>query len=83
KAEDATRAATVPGALAPRGSATPSAGPAVKPIDGKSVSPKRYDWGTPEDYQLLQAINHLKGKPVEIAKPKPDSVATTTAVPAR
>jgi carboxyl-terminal processing protease len=82
KVEDATRAATVPGAAAPRGSAAPSAAP-VKPIDGKSVSPKRYDWGAPEDYQLLQAINHLKGKPVEIAKPKPDSVATTNAVPAR
>jgi carboxyl-terminal processing protease len=78
KVEDATRAATVPGAAAPRGSATPSAVP-VKPIDGKLVSPKRYDWGAPEDYQLLQAINHLKGKPVEIAKPKPDSVATAPA----
>ncbi|MGZ8994813.1 MAG: S41 family peptidase, partial [Burkholderiaceae bacterium] len=76
KVEDATRAATVPGASsAPRGTAVPSATP-VKPIDGKSVSPKRYDWGAPEDYQLSQAINHLKGKPVEIAKPKPDSVAT-------
>ena len=55
----------------------------MKPIDGKTVSPKRYDWGTPEDYQLLQAINHLKGKPVDIAKPKPDSVATTNPAPAR
>ena len=83
KVEDATRAATVPGAsAAPRGTAAPSAVP-VKPIDGKSVSPKRYDWGAPEDYQLLQAINHLKGKPVEIAKPKPDSVATAPARLAR
>jgi len=34
--------------------------------------------GCPEDYQLLQAINQLKGKPVDVAKPKPDSVAVTT-----
>ena len=64
----------------PRGSATPSTA-VTKPIDGKLASPKRYEWGAPEDYQLLQAINQLKGKPVDVAKPKPDSVAVTT--PAR
>ena len=28
-----------------------------------------------DDYQLQQAMNHLKGKPVEVAKPKADNVA--------
>jgi len=31
---------------------------------------RRYEFGSPEDFQLQQALNHLKGKPVETAKPR-------------
>jgi carboxyl-terminal processing protease len=32
--------------------------------------------GSAEDYQLQQALNHLKGQPVVVAKPKPSGVAS-------
>jgi carboxyl-terminal processing protease len=74
KTEDTTRrAATPPGAAAQ------PAAPAAT-TDSKAAA-RRYEWGSSEDYQLQQAMNRLKGKPVEVAKPKPDSVAK--AVPAR
>jgi carboxyl-terminal processing protease len=31
---------------------------------------RRYEFGAADDYQLQQALNHLKGKPVETAKPR-------------
>jgi carboxyl-terminal processing protease len=39
---------------------------------------KRYEFGSTEDFQLQQAMNHLKGLPVETAK-KPESVAASSA----
>jgi carboxyl-terminal processing protease len=39
---------------------------------------RRYDFGSAEDFQLKQALNHLKGLPVETAKAR-ESVAATTA----
>jgi carboxyl-terminal processing protease len=47
--------------------------------EAHTVSNKqRYEPGSPEDFQLKQAINQLKGLPVELAKPQ-ESVATTTS----
>ena len=69
KAEDATRRATTP----PGAGAQPAS-----PTDGsatKAPPARRYEFGSTDDYQLQQAINHLKGKPVEVAKPKADNVA--------
>jgi len=40
----------------------------------------RYEFGSTEDFPLKQAINQLKGLPVELAKPH-DNVATTTTKP--
>ncbi|HEU0200712.1 MAG TPA: S41 family peptidase [Burkholderiaceae bacterium] len=64
---------TAPGAVTPD--------PAEKPVPA-AATPKRYDWGSEEDFQLKQAMNHLKGLPVETAKVR-DSVAKNTAEPAR
>ena len=52
----------------PTTSATQS-GPAA------TSSQKRYELGSADDFQLQQAMNFLKGKPVEVAKAR-DSVAT-------
>jgi len=38
--------------------------------------PRRYEFGSADDFQLQQALNHLKGLPVALAK-KPDSVAAS------
>jgi len=43
----------------------------------ESPAPRRYEFGSPEDFQLQQAMNHLKGQPVETAK-KPDNVAASS-----
>jgi carboxyl-terminal processing protease len=49
--------------------------PAAAPARDAKAPARRYEWGSSDDYQLQQAMNRLKGKPVEVAKPKPDSVA--------
>jgi len=47
----------------------------VAPAEQHAVAPqRRYDFGSAEDFQLRQALNHLQGKPVETAKSR-DSVA--------
>jgi len=46
----------------------------------ESAPPRRYEFGSPEDFQLQQAMNHLKGLPVETTK-KADSVAVSTGAP--
>jgi len=45
---------------------------------GDSPSARRYEFGSAEDFQLQQALNHLKGLPVETAK-KPESVAASAS----
>jgi len=40
---------------------------------------KPIEFGSADDYQLLQAMNHLKGKPVMVAKARDDSVPRTEA----
>ena len=71
KVQDAAKRAATPGA------ATPTAPAAVPSTDAKAPQ-RRYDFGSPEDFQLQQAMNHLKGKPVQVAKPK-EAVATAPA----
>jgi carboxyl-terminal processing protease len=71
KAQDAAKRASTP-----PGVATPA--PAAVPSTEAKTPPRRYDWGSPEDFQLQQAMNHLKGKTVQVAKPK-ESVATAPA----
>ena len=66
--EDTKAQETAKRAQTPPGVATP-APPAVPAAEAKTP-PRRYDWGSPEDFQLLQAMNHLKGKAVQVAKPK-------------
>ncbi len=45
-----------------------------------SAAQRRYEFGSAEDFQLKQALNHLKGLPVETAK-KAESVAATAVTP--
>ena len=76
KAEDAARRATTPAGAATQPATTPESAPATK-----AAPTRRYEFGSAEDFQLQQAMNHLKGKPVDVAKPKGESVAK--AAPAR
>ena len=62
--------APVPGANAPAASPGGSAAPAVPA--------RRYEFGSAEDFQLRQALNHLQGKPVALAKPR-EAVARSEA----
>jgi carboxyl-terminal processing protease len=55
--------------------AKPAAAPATQSGPAATSSQKRYELGSAEDFQLQQAMNFLKGKPVEVAKAR-DSVAT-------
>jgi carboxyl-terminal processing protease len=71
-----TAAAPPPGASAP----VTSPSPATKPAAPTTTAPApRFDFGSAEDFQLKQAMNHLKGEPI-IASIK--SVAATNTAPA-
>jgi carboxyl-terminal processing protease len=59
-----------PSTIAP---ATPAAPPAA--------AQRRYEFGSTDDFQLKQALNHLQGRPVEVAKQR-DSVAAAPETPA-
>jgi carboxyl-terminal processing protease len=65
--------------------ARPAAGRDATPADAQkepraeAAPARRYEFGSPEDFQLQQAMNHLKGLPVEVSK-KPESV-TASATP--
>ena len=37
---------------------------------------KPIEFGSADDHQLAQAMNHLKGRPVLIAKPRDDAART-------
>jgi carboxyl-terminal processing protease len=65
------------------------AAPAPTPVDTKAephsnakpaTPPKAYTFGSPEDFQLRQALNHLQGKKVELAKAR-ESVAAASKTP--
>ena len=66
----------VPESVAPSSLATPPA-----QNEQRAVPPqKRYEFGSADDFQLKQAMNHLKGLPVETAKAR-ESVAVTATPP--
>jgi len=70
----------VPGAApeaAPGLTSTAPAAPTAQP----AVPQRRYEFGSVEDFQLRQAMNHLQGRTVETAKAR-DNVATAPKVPA-
>jgi carboxyl-terminal processing protease len=54
------------------------AAPAGTPADQRTANQRRYEFGSADDFQLKQAMNHLKGLPVETAKAR-ESVAATSA----
>ena len=72
-AEDAARRTTAP----PGAAATPAED--VTPAAKAAPPARRYEFGSSDDFQLQQAMNHLKGKPVDVAKPKGDNVAKAPA----
>ncbi|WP_084545190.1 S41 family peptidase [Derxia gummosa] len=51
----------------------------AKRIEELLKNRKPVEYGSADDWQLQQALNQLKGKPVETAKPRPEG-ATTAAV---
>jgi carboxyl-terminal processing protease len=69
----------------PDGEEKPAAADAEKNADHAPNTVRRYEFGAADDYQLLQAMNFFKGKPVETAKPheKVAAAASTTAEPAK
>jgi carboxyl-terminal processing protease len=72
-----------PGATPSGATAPPSSAP--KPPAATATAPApRFDFGSPEDFQLKQAMNHLKGDPV-IASIKAVAAANTapTLAPAK
>jgi carboxyl-terminal processing protease len=69
------KAAAEGAAAAPK---EPAPAEAQKESRAESPAQRRYDFGSAEDFQLQQAMNHLKGLPVETAK-KPESVAASSA----
>lgn len=56
--------------------ATEEQGKAATPEAELADNSKVFQFGSPEDFQLQQAVNYLEGKPVKKATPKPK---TTTA----
>ena len=71
----------VPGnaAVNPAAPAAAPAAPAAPADKAAAVAQqRRYEFGSAEDFQLKQAMNHLKGLPVETAKAR-ENVAATTA----
>jgi carboxyl-terminal processing protease len=71
-------AVVTPPAGSPSTQATP---PAQQNNDQRAANPqKRYEFGSADDFQLKQAMNHLKGLPVETAKTR-ESVAATAPAP--
>jgi carboxyl-terminal processing protease len=59
-------------------SAAVNPNPAANDQRAAKEQQRRYEFGSAEDFQLKQAMNHLKGLPVETAKAR-ESVATAPA----
>ena len=66
---------------APSSSADPAAAanPNAAPNDHTAKDQRRYEFGSADDFQLKQAMNHLKGLPVETAKTRESVAATAPA----
>lgn len=62
------------------GAAAPAATPAV---ERRETQQKRYELGSADDYQLRQAMNHLQGKPLDVAPTKRDTVAAAPKAAAK
>jgi carboxyl-terminal processing protease len=69
----ATKAATK---AEPKDAAKPDKGDLEKAPEHAPVAARRYEYGSADDYQVKQAMNFLKGAPVETAKTH-DKVAVT------
>jgi|LNFM01.1.fsa_nt_gb carboxyl-terminal processing protease len=84
------RRATQPAEIAPGGASTPTVptSPAASPHGTPGAAPaavpqRRYEFGSAEDFQLRQAMNHLQGRPVETAKVRDNvAAAPSPAAPA-
>jgi carboxyl-terminal processing protease len=50
------------------------------PLHG-AANQRRYEFGTADDFQLKQAMNHLKGLPVDTAKGKENVAASPAETP--
>lgn len=80
-AETSSPKTTSPHPVAPGGASVaphPRSGADVKAAPAPQ---RRYEFGSADDFQLRQAVNHLQGKPVAIAKAA-ENVATNTTPPA-
>jgi carboxyl-terminal processing protease len=78
---DTERRQNQPAEVAPPGANAPATLPGAAPATPGAAQPapqRRYEFGSTEDFQLRQALNHLQGKPVAVAKPR-EAVARTDA----
>jgi carboxyl-terminal processing protease len=66
------------GAVTPPAASPRSDAPATPGQAAPTVPQRRYEFGSAEDFQLRQALNHLQGKAVDVAKAR-DSVAKAPA----
>ena len=57
--------------------------PTTGAADDKNKDRKPIEFGSAEDYQLQQAMNFLQGRPVAVAKPKPDVKAEAVTEPTK
>ena len=88
--QEQQRRANQPAEVAPGGASTPvtptspAATPGAAPAPATQTTPpqRRYEFGSPEDFQLRQALNHLQGKPVDVAKARDSVAAAPAAAPA-
>jgi carboxyl-terminal processing protease len=71
-----TQAPAKPTQPAPGASTAPHGAPSAAPAPAR-----RYEFGSADDYQLKQAMNHLKGLPVEVAKTRESVAASKDAAP--
>jgi carboxyl-terminal processing protease len=78
--ENKTNGAVPPQSAAPSGLATPpAAATQTEQQRAAAAQQKRYEFGSADDFQLKQAMNHLKGLPVETAKARESVAATAPA----
>ncbi|MDZ7652809.1 MAG: S41 family peptidase [Burkholderiaceae bacterium] len=56
----------------------PTSAAPTSPAAPPAVPQRRYEFGSVEDFQLKQALNHLQGRPVDVAKQR-DNVAAAPA----
>ncbi|MFZ5540648.1 MAG: S41 family peptidase, partial [Pseudomonadota bacterium] len=60
--------------------AAPGVSPAPHGASGEAPA-RRYEFGSADDFQLKQAMNHLKGLPVEVAKSRESVAAAKDSAP--